>query len=117
MRWLLIILIVFLAGLQFRLWVGEGSLAHKAELDKKFKQQRIENKKLRLRNKQITQEVESLKTNLDSIEEKARKDLGMIKDGEIFYLVIDKDDRVLQQAPEAQNKNKSLMPEAVRNLE
>jgi len=119
MRWLLIILIVFLAGLQFRLWVGEGSLAHKAELDKKVEEQRIENKKLRLRNKQIAQEVESLKTNLDSIEEKARKDLGMIKDGEIFYLVIDKDDRVLQHAPEAGNKNKteSLIPEAALKLE
>jgi cell division protein FtsB len=38
----------------------------------------------------IAQEVESFKTNLDSLEEKARKDLGMIKDGEVFYLVIDK---------------------------
>jgi cell division protein FtsB len=99
MRWLLIILLVLFAGLQFRLWVGEGSLAQKAELDKKVEQQRFVNKQLQQRNKQIAQEVESLKTNLDSIEEKARKDLGMIKDGEIFYLVIDKDDRILQQAP------------------
>ncbi len=99
MRWLLIILLVLFAGLQFRLWVGEGSLAHKAELDKKVEQQRLVNEQLQQRNKQIALEVESLKTNLDSIEEKARKDLGMIKDGEIFYLVIDKDDRVLQQTP------------------
>ena len=99
MRWLLIILLVLFTGLQFRLWVGEGSLAHKAELDKKVEQQLVINEQLQQRNKRIAQEVESLKTNLDSIEEKARKDLGMIKDGEIFYLVIDKDDRVLQQTP------------------
>jgi cell division protein FtsB len=43
-----------------------------------------------LRNRLIAQEVESLKTNLDSLEEKARKDLGMIKEGEVFYLVTDK---------------------------
>lgn len=101
MRWLLIILCVLFVGLQFRLWVGEGSLAHKAELDKKVEQQRQSNQQLQSRNQQIAQEVESLKTNLDSIEEKARKDLGMIKEGEIFYLVIDKDHRMLPQTPEA----------------
>ena len=99
MRWLLIILLVLFTGLQFRLWVGEGSLAHKAELDKKVEQQLVINEQLQQRNKRIAQEVESLKTNLASIEEKARKDLGMIKEGEIFYLVIDKDDRVLQKTP------------------
>tara|TARA_B110000046_G_scaffold185823_1_gene229604 strand:+ start:10021 stop:10341 length:321 start_codon:yes stop_codon:yes gene_type:complete len=99
MRWLLIILFVLLVGLQFRLWVGEGSLAHKAELAKKVEQQRQINQQLQSRNQQIAQEVDSLKTNLDSIEEKARKDLGMIKEGEIFYLVIDKDERILRQAP------------------
>ncbi|MGB2465987.1 MAG: FtsB family cell division protein, partial [Porticoccaceae bacterium] len=44
---------------------------------------------------------ESLKNNLDSIEEKARKDLGMIKQGEIFYLVIDRDDKVLGDQSDA----------------
>ena len=91
MRWLTLILLVLLAGLQFRLWVGEGSLAHRAELNRQLQQQEEENQALRDRNQRIATDVESLKTNLDSIEEKARADLGMIKQGETFYLVIDKD--------------------------
>ena len=92
---LLILLVVLLVGLQIRLWVGEGSLAHRAELDRQLELQTEKNRQLKQRNDLIAQEVESLKNNLDSIEEKARKDLGMIKQGEIFYLVIDRDDNVL----------------------
>ena len=103
MRWLLIILIGFLAGLQFRLWVGEGSLAHQFELDTQIDEQRNENQLLKRRNEKVAQEVESLKTNLESIEEKARTDLGMIKEGEIFYLVIDKNDAVLNSKPKPDN--------------
>jgi|TARA_B110000240_G_scaffold17541_1_gene17917 cell division protein FtsB len=98
MRWLLIILITFLVGLQFRLWVGEGSLAHQFELDTQIAEQRVENQLLKRRNEKVAQEVESLKSNLESIEEKARRDLGMIKEGEIFYLVIDKNDAVLNSS-------------------
>lgn len=90
MRWLLVILLVFLAGLQFRLWVGEGSLAHRAELNRQLGEQESENQALRERNALIATDVESLKTNLNAIEEKARADLGMIKQGETFYLVVDK---------------------------
>jgi cell division protein FtsB len=100
---LLIILMVLLAGLQFRLWVGEGSLAHQFELDTQIDEQRNENQLLKRRNEKVAQEVESLKTNLDSIEEKARRDLGMIKEGEIFYLVIDKNDAVLNSKPKPAN--------------
>jgi len=91
MRWLLIVLLILLLGLQTRLWVGEGSLAHKTELDKQLENQQRVNLQLRERNAFIAKEVESLKTNLDSIEAKARKDLGMIKDGEVFYLVTDQE--------------------------
>ena len=90
MRWLIIILVVLLAGLQWRLWVGEGSLAHRAELNRQLQQQENDNQTLRQRNQLLATDVESLKTNLDAIEEKARADLGMIKQGETFYLVIDK---------------------------
>ena len=102
MRWLTLILLVLLAGLQFRLWVGEGSLAHRAELNRQLQQQEEENQALRDRNQRIATDVESLKTNLDSIEEKARADLGMIKQGETFYLVIDKDNQRLNTAERKQ---------------
>lgn len=90
-RWVMLILLIILIWLQIRLWVGEGSLAHKAELDQQIEQQREENQRLQDRNDEIAKDVTSLKNDLDSIEEKARKDLGMIKKGETFYLVIDED--------------------------
>ena len=96
MRWLLILLIVLLLGLQVRLWVGEGSLAHKAELDVQLDKQKAENERLEQRNQVIARDVESLKNNLDTIEEKAREDLGMIKQGEVFYLVTDEEAGLLQ---------------------
>mgnify|MGYP003960290613 FL=1 len=97
MRWLLVVLLVLLLGLQTRLWFGEGSLAHKAELDKQLESQQQVNQQLRERNEFIAKEVGSLKENLDSIEAKARKDLGMIKGGEVFYLVTDQDPRLPTQ--------------------
>jgi cell division protein FtsB len=96
MRWLLIILVVLFIGLQTRLWFGEGSFAHKSELDQQLQVQRQKNQQLQLRNQRIAEEVKSLKNNLGSIEEKAREDLGMIKQGETFYLVIDENDSLLK---------------------
>lgn len=90
MRWLLIVLFIILMLLQFRLWFGEGSISQKLDLDRQLAVQKQQNESLKLRNRLIAKEVDSLKSNLDSIEEKARKDLGMIKDNETFYLVIDK---------------------------
>ena len=90
MRWLIVVLVALLVLLQIRLWFGEGSISSKIALDKQWQEQREFNESLMLRNRLIAQEVESLKNNLDSLEEKARKDLGMIKEGEVFYLVTDK---------------------------
>ena len=90
MRWLVVVLVALLVLLQIRLWFGEGSISSKIALDRQWQEQREINESLMLRNRLIAQEVESLKTNLDSLEEKARKDLGMIKEGEVFYLVTDK---------------------------
>ncbi len=89
MRWLIVVLVVLLLGLQARLWVGEGSLAHKSELDRQLREQRAENERLRRRNEILARDVKSLKTNFDAIEEKARQNLGLIKQNEVFYLVTD----------------------------
>lgn len=91
MRWLLVILTLILLFLQYRLWVGEGSLAQKQVLEHKVEAQRQENTVLRERNQILANEVSNLKDGLESVEERARKDLGMIKDGETFYMVVDKE--------------------------
>lgn len=86
----MVVLVAILVLLQIRLWFGEGSISTKIALDRQWESQQQINEDHKLRNRLIAQEVKSLKTNLDSLEEKARKDLGMIKEGEVFYLVIDK---------------------------
>ncbi|MDA8646572.1 septum formation initiator family protein [Porticoccaceae bacterium] len=98
MRWLIVVLVILLLGLQARLWVGEGSLAHKSELDRKLREQQLENERLQKRNEILARDVESLKTNLDAIEEKARQNLGLIKQDEVFYLVTD-DDPITARLP------------------
>ena len=89
MKWLIAILLLLLAGLQYRLWVGEGSLAQRAQLQKKIAQSQAENDALRERNRVLALEVEALKTGLDAIEERAREQMGMVKSGETFYMIVE----------------------------
>jgi cell division protein FtsB len=89
MRWLLGILILLLLWLQYRLWVGEGSLAEVVSLQQEIARQRAELGRLEARNKALQAEVADLKDGLDALEERARSELGMIKQGEVFYQVIE----------------------------
>lgn len=90
MRWLVVILVVLLGVLQFRLWVGEGSLAELHELRTRIAETEDELARLRDRNHALAAEVEDLKTGLDAIEERARSQLGMIQSGEVFLQVVEK---------------------------
>ena len=89
MRWLLWLLVVLLLLLQYRLWIGDGSLAEVWGLYQQVEAQREENARLQERNQALQAEVKDLKQGLDAIEERAREELGMIKDGETFYQIID----------------------------
>lgn len=89
MKWIVAILLCLLAGLQFRLWVGEGSLAEKTRLAREIDLQESENLALRERNRQLAVEVNELKTGRDGLEERVRYDMGMIKEGETFFMVVD----------------------------
>jgi cell division protein FtsB len=61
------------------------------QLKQEVTRQQAENERLRERNRILAAEIEELKTGLDSIEERARHDMGMVRDGETFYLIIDED--------------------------
>lgn len=89
MKWLLGVLIILLAVLQYRLWIGEGSLAHAHRLEKEIKLQKAENDRMHERNRIMDVEVEELKTGLDTIEERARNDIGLIKKDETFFMIMD----------------------------
>ena len=88
-RFLIALLFVLLVVLQFRLWVGEGSLAELHLLKQDIAEQKLELEQMRRRNQALQAEVNDLKKGLEAIEERARHDLGMIREGETFYQIIE----------------------------
>ncbi|MBZ2188383.1 septum formation initiator family protein [Alcanivorax sp. JB21] len=84
-------MLLAILALQARLWFGEGSLRHVASLRKQVSELEAENAVLADRNRLMVADVEDLKSGLDKIEEIARRDLGMIREGETFYRVLDAD--------------------------
>lgn len=89
MRWLVWLLVGLLVVLQYKLWVGDGSLAEVWDLYQQVDAQKQENQQLRERNQALEAEVEDLKQGLEAIEERAREELGMIRDDETFYQIIE----------------------------
>lgn len=89
MRKLLLFLLVLLIYLQYRLWLGDGGLLEVWDLHQEVEARREENERLRERNESLNAEVLDLKQGLDAIEEHAREDLGMVKEGETFYQVVE----------------------------
>lgn len=88
LRLLMILLLLMLVVLQYRLWVGQGSLAEVAHLERQIERQRNRIAEMEERNARLQAEVKSLKQGLEAVEARARRDLGMIKEGEVFYQVI-----------------------------
>ena len=88
-RWLLLILLLMLAGLQYRLWFGEANLRQVWQLERQILQQQIENQQLAERNQRLAAEVQDLKSGLKALEERARSEMGMIRKGETFFQLIE----------------------------
>jgi cell division protein FtsB len=84
-HWLLAVLILLLVGLQYRLWVGDGSLAQVTGLKQQIADQQGENQRLLERNRILEAEVMELKQGMETVEERARHELGMVKEGETLY--------------------------------
>lgn len=88
MKALVGILLTLLLLLQYRLWVGEGSFADVVRLNADIAKQAAENARLMERNRLLNAEVAALRNGDDAIIERARNDLGMIKKGETFFMVV-----------------------------
>ncbi|MDO7086223.1 cell division protein FtsB [Pseudocolwellia sp. AS88] len=92
MRVIIIILLVFLALLQHRLWFGKNSVPDYIALENDVDRQRADNDKLIQRNKVLYADTDDLKSGVEGIEERARNELGMIKDNETFYRIVSQKD-------------------------
>jgi cell division protein FtsB len=85
MRIIIIFLILILLGLQYKLWLGDGSFLQWQRLENKLKAIQVNNTNLTARNAKIAANIVELQSGDQALEEEARNELGMIKDGEIYY--------------------------------
>lgn len=85
MKYVIVLLVLLILILQVRLWHGEGSYIQVKALENEVSKQKENVEGLKERNQVLEAEVQDLKQRLSAIEERARTDLGMIRQGETFY--------------------------------
>ncbi len=89
MKALTLIFVILIALLQYPLWLGKGSWLRVWDLGRQVSAQQEKNDALKARNEMLDAEVRDLKSGRAAIEERARSELGMIKQDEVFFQVID----------------------------
>jgi cell division protein FtsB len=89
MRWLTLLFVALIALLQYPLWLGKGSWLRVWDLSQQIDKQKDANDTLKARNDTLDAEVRDLKQGYAAIEERARSELGMVKQDEVFYQVMD----------------------------
>ena len=85
MRLLTLLLIILLAALQYRLWLGQNSVADYFRQQQELRSQLASNQELIKRNRLLKADVTDLQQGLEAIEERARNELGLIRDDEVFF--------------------------------
>lgn len=90
MKALTLIFVILIALLQYPLWLGKGSWLKVWDLNRQISQQQKLNAELKARNDAVDAEVRDLKQGFAAIEERARSELGMIKQDEVFYQVFER---------------------------
>jgi len=89
MRWLTVSLAGLVMLIQYPLWLGKGGWLRVWEVDQQIQAQRVTNGKLQARNAALDAEVRDLKQGVEAIEERARSELGMVRQDEVFFQVLD----------------------------
>ena len=87
MKLVFVILLTLLIALQINIWIKKDGYKQMKEIENLIDLQTIENERLTKRNNRIKEEIKDMKNGQDAIEEKARTDIGMIKEGEEFFLI------------------------------
>ena len=85
MRWLALVFVLLIAALQYPMWLGKGGWLQVRELGRAVAAQHDANAQLKVRNDALDAEVRDLKTGSEAIEERARSDLGMVRQDEVFF--------------------------------
>ena len=87
MKFIALLLVLILVMMQVNIWLTKDGYSRVAEIKELIQDQQKENNEMVSRNSQLKEEIKDLKDGYSAIEEKAREDIGMIKEGEEFYLL------------------------------
>lgn len=85
--WKPIVAILFV-WLQYQLWFDETGVFSSIEMEEKIAEQVELNEAIEARNQVLAEEIIAIKSGLESIEAKARKELGMVKQDETYFIVV-----------------------------
>ena len=85
MRILAAVFAVLILALQYPIWLGKGGWLRVRELDRQVETQKKANTELAARNAALDADVRDLKQGYEAIEERARSELGMIRNDEVFF--------------------------------
>ena len=87
MRILAGVLSALIVAIQYPLWLGKGGWMRVWDVDRQLEAQNAKNERLEIRNSALAADVKDLKQGTDAIEERARYELGMVKNDELFFQV------------------------------
>lgn len=90
MRVLVFVLGALIVLVQYPLWLGKGGWLRAWEMDRQLEAQRAHNRLLEGRNAVLAAEVRDLKQGIEAIEERARYELGMVREDEVFFQIVEK---------------------------
>lgn len=100
-----IFLLILLVVLQYKFWFERGGYFHNRELQKKLAEMQSENDRLRERNRELAHRIILVKEDMNEIESLARRNLGMIKEGERFMFIVDDSELPGQSSPITEKDN------------
>jgi cell division protein FtsB len=89
MKLLVLIVILLIGHLQYRLWTGDGGFAEIATYQQRLEELKKQVEEKRQRNEALYAEVLDLRKGQEALEERAREELGMIKENETFFQVLE----------------------------
>jgi cell division protein FtsB len=89
MRFFAIILAVLIVLIQYPLWLGKGGWVRAWDIDRQLAAQKAQSDRLQARNDALAAEVKDLKQGFEAIEERARFELGMVRQDEVFVQIVE----------------------------
>tara|TARA_B100000963_G_scaffold323431_1_gene308249 strand:- start:177 stop:458 length:282 start_codon:yes stop_codon:yes gene_type:complete len=83
------VLLIILTGLQYQIWFGQSGAMAQQRLAGQVATQKVRMQQLEQRNRKMIAEIVALQSGKAAFEARARSELGLVKKGEVFYLIPD----------------------------